>query len=82
MPWPKRYEVTIESATGTGPAIAYPVVTWLHQEKAIALAVVEHSRRFPESRIYEVAVKSLGPAGRDASGTVTVGGDLHDRYEF
>lgn len=80
--WPERYEVRIEPATGTGPTTTYPVLSWLHAEKAIAIAVAEHLRRHPESRIYDIVVRSLGPADRDASGTVSLGADLHDRYDF
>ena len=74
--------MTIETATGTGPKTTYPVLSWLHAEKAIAIAVAEHLRRHPQSQIYDLAVRTLGPAERDASGTVRLGGDLHDRYEF
>lgn len=82
LPWPERYEVALTSATGTGPDVSYAVLTWLHGEKAIAMAVAEHLRQYPESRIYDVVVKSLGLAERDEAGLVSLKGELHDRYEF
>jgi hypothetical protein len=62
--------------------MTYTVLTWLHERKAIVLAIEEHCRRWPKQSIYDVSVGHLGPAPRDYAGLVVVGDDLHDRYEF
>jgi len=73
--------------TNAGEAVNYRVVTWLSREKAVAIAVAAHLRRYsddqPSTRARDVEVTDLGPAGRAADGTVAVDRDeLIDRMEF
>lgn len=80
--WPQRYRVRIRLSSG-GSA-DHPVVTWLGEAKAIALAVAAHTRADPSGTPpYDVEVDDLGPAGRTADGTVALESrDLIDRMEF
>lgn len=70
--------------TRAGGSSRYGVVTWLSQEKAIALAVAAHLRRHPEGEaIYDVEVEDLGPVARDSQGAMLLElSDLTDRAEF
>ena len=83
LPWPERFGVTF-TAAGSGHTATYTVVTWLHERKAVFLALEEYRRRWPDERVFDVDVdvQSLGPAPRDERGLVSVNGDLHDRFEF
>ncbi|MGH9155948.1 MAG: hypothetical protein ACRD1K_08990 [Acidimicrobiales bacterium] len=67
-----------------GEPVAYSAVTWLAQEKAIALAVAAHLRRHPDGEeIYDVEVEDLGPVARDSQGAMVLErSDLTDRSEF
>lgn len=67
-----------------GGSVSYSVVTWLAQEKAIAMAVGAHLRRHPEGEeIYDIEVDDLGPVDRDAQGAMALErSDLTDRAEF
>lgn len=78
--WPVRYEVTLRSLEGGERKVQ--VLTWLGQEKAIAMAVADHVRTPEASQIYDVSVRELGPAPKAAIGVVEIGRDLHDRMEF
>jgi hypothetical protein len=82
LPWPERFAVEIRAVTGTGPEIEFTVVTWLHASKAVVLASEAYRRRYPNAHIYDVVVTPLGAAPRNSNGTVDVGTDLHDRFEF
>jgi hypothetical protein len=62
--------------------MSFTALTWLHSEKAVALAVQAYGQRYPEAPIYDVRVSPLGAAAKSATGTVEVGSDLLDRYEF
>ena len=79
-PWPVRYEVRVHSLQGQ--VRRHFVLTWLGREKAIALAVQHDESQRPEDRLYDVELDELGPAPRNADGTVDVAQDLHDRMEF
>lgn len=82
--WPQRYEVRVH--TRAGPIRAYPVVTWLGEEKAIALAVAAHVGFFAEGlsrEIADVEIDDQGQVGRTDNGTPALeGADLVDRLEF
>lgn len=78
-PWPVRYRVTLWSAPHE--SVGYDVVTWLYDEKAVALAVAAHLRTTGRTPA-DVTVEALGDAPADAKGLVAVGSDLHDRMEF
>jgi hypothetical protein len=83
--WPHRFRVTIH--TNGGAALTYPVVSWLSQEKAIAMAVFAHGRRYPDgqpsTRVRDVEVVDLGPVGRDSQGAMALDrSDILDRMEF
>lgn len=80
--WPKRFRVLVRPDPDT--AVSYAVVTWLAEEKAIAMAVAEHLRRHRDDEsIYDVEVEDLGPVSRDAGGAMLLEtGDLTDRSEF
>jgi hypothetical protein len=75
--WPVRYEARLHMVGGQ--VRRRSVLTWLGHEKAIALAVQAGAADGP---VYDVEVEELGPAPRNADGTVAVGEDLHDRMEF
>lgn len=58
------------------------MTSWQSKEKAIALAVAKHTMSGGKP-IYQVIVTCLGPAPRDASGSVDIpNGDLVDRMEW
>ena len=83
--WPHRFNVTIH--TRAGRAVTYPVVSWLYEEKATAIAVAAHQRTYPDSQsadaIAATTVTDLGPVSRNDDGTTALNStDLHDRYEF
>jgi len=83
--WPSRFRVTVR--TNSGEVIPYGVVTWLSQEKAIAIAVAAHVARHSPSpgpmSIRDVEVVELGPVGRTSEGKMVLErGDLTDRMEF
>lgn len=82
--WPHRFRVTIR--THAGGSVPYSVVTWLSQEKAVALAVAAHLRRNPGGHaagVHDVDVADLGPVGRNAEGAMALDrADLIDRAEF
>lgn len=80
--WPHRFRVTVH--TRQGATFPYSVVTWLSQEKAVAMAVGAHQRRHADGHeIYDITVDDLGPADRDARGAMAIArGDLTDRFEF
>lgn len=80
--WPQRFRVVIH--IGPDASIPYSVVTWLAEEKAIALAVAAHTRRYRETYVIDdVEVQDLGPAGRDEQGEIILDPkDLTDRREF
>lgn len=62
----------------------YTVVTWRSSEKAVAIAVLHHTRVHPEtaSRVCDVAVKIL-PVPRDDAGKLAIPPDaLVDRWEW
>lgn len=82
LSWPVRYLVTIEAVSGDRRT--YEVLTWLDQHKALALAVQEDTRRYPEGpdSLFSVTVSEVGPAPKTDRGTVDVGSDLLDRMEF
>jgi hypothetical protein len=83
LPWPERFSIAILPVKATGPAARYEVVTWLHAEKAIAIAVETYLRQNASARIYDVTVEHIGPARRREDGMVDVcEGDLADRYEW
>lgn len=77
--WPVRYEIRLQMLGGQ--VRRRWVVTWLGVEKAIALAV-QHAVGDDDGHLYDVEVEEVGPAPRNADGTVTIGEDLHDRLEF
>ena len=82
-PWPVVYEVTIYDLHKN--TYQYRVVTWLHADKAVALAAMHHSRKHPdfESRLYDIDVKDLGPTPRNSTGTAHMEDtDLTDRMEW
>ncbi|MGH3117439.1 MAG: hypothetical protein ACRDQ2_10075 [Gaiellales bacterium] len=70
--------------TRVGGSARYAVVTWLTEEKAIAMAVAAHLRRHPDGEeTYDVEVEDLGPVDRDAQGAMVLErSDLTDRAEF
>jgi len=81
--WPQRYQVRLQLRSGA--EVAIPVVTWLDQAKAIAMAVSHHVREDDDSERepYAVFVDDLGPVPRDAAGARRIErGDLVDRMEF
>ncbi len=83
--WPSRFRVAV--STNSGQVIAYPVVTWLSREKAIAIAVAAHTTRHgpgpgPMS-IRDLEVTELGAVGRSPEGKMMLDRrDLTDRMEF
>ena len=82
-PWPVVYEVTIYDLHKN--TYQYRVVTWLHADKAVALAAMHHSRKHPdfESRLYDIEVKDLGPTPHNSTGTAHMEDtDLTDRMEW
>jgi len=74
-------EVTLRSVDGQ--EWIYTALTFLGEPKAIAMATEVHVRwgRWP---IYSASAKVIGPAPRNADGTVGEGppGVLEDRMEF
>ena len=80
LSWPERFAVELRPVTGD--PVTYKVLTWLHDRKAIVLAVEAHRRRWPDCHVYDVSVVSLGKAPEDGRGLAEVGDDLFDRYEF
>lgn len=80
LAWPVRFEVTIRPSTG--PEEMYTVLTWLNEEKAVALARQRYLRSHPTATISSTEATPLGPAPRSANGTVDVGRDVLDRMEF
>ncbi len=78
--WPARYEVRVHALGGQVRRSS--VLTWLGHEKAIALALQHDRSAGGDERVYDVEVDELGPAPRNADGTISVGDDLHDRMEF
>lgn len=80
--WPERFRVLVR--IGPESTVPYTVVTWLAEEKAIAMAVTEHLRRHREaSGIYDVEVQDVGPVDRDARGAMVLErDDITDRTEF
>lgn len=66
--WPQRYRVRLRLQSGE--EVAIPVVTWLDEAKAIAMAVSHHVRGGEESERepYQVFVDDLGPVPQDAAG--------------
>lgn len=82
--WPETFEVTVH--TNGGGSNSYRVMTWRHEEKAVALAVAEHLRRHDQSevqsRISDVEVRDLGPAVRDSAGMPSIDDWLTDRMEW
>jgi len=84
LSWPERFAVTIVPLRGE--CSTYNVTTWLHERKAIALAVSAYETRHSgegEQRLYDVLVEPLGRAAADADGTVgPAKGDLADRMEW
>jgi hypothetical protein len=81
--WPVIYRVTLSTLGEEPTTVAYTVMTWLYEEKAVALAI-EAMRHFrPNGKVYDVAIEVVGPAAATATGTVDVtSADWHDRYEF
>lgn len=81
-PWPQRFRVRIH--IGPSAAIPYSVVTWHAAEKAVAIAVQSHLRRYADGgEIRDVEVEDLGPVGRDAHGAMLLEpADITDRSEF
>jgi hypothetical protein len=71
-----------ECTPSKGQVRGHSVLTWLGQEKAIALAVQHEESRRRDDRLYDVEATELGPAPRNANGTLDVAQDLHDRMEF
>ena len=83
LSWPERFLISIVPVHGTGPAASYAVVTWLHAEKAIAIAVETYLQAFEAARIYDVTVKPVGRAERAENGTMVIDEkDLTDRFEW
>lgn len=84
LSWPERFAVTI--VTVQGQPSRYTVTTWLHEHKAVALAVARHEARYSETsqgRLYDVQVERLGPAPRGEQGVVAPSrSDLIDRNEW
>lgn len=83
--WPHRFRVSIR--TNSGVTVAYHAVTWLSQEKAVAIAVMAHiGRHEPGSGpmgIHDVAVVDTGPVARAERGAMVLERtDLMDRMEF
>ena len=82
--WPETFEVTVH--TNGGASIPYRVMTWRHEEKAVALAVASHSHRHDQSevasRISDIEVRDLGPAARDSAGMPSIDDWLTDRMEW
>jgi hypothetical protein len=78
--WPVRFEVTIRPSAGQEET--YTVLTWLNEEKAVALASQRYLRLHPTATVSSTDVTPLGLAPRSADGTVDVGRDVHDRMEF
>lgn len=83
--WPTRFRVTVR--TNSGQAIPYMVVTWLSQEKAVAIAVTAHVTRHGPTpgpmSTRDVEIAELGPVGRTHDGKMMLErGDLTDRMEF
>ena len=82
--WPETFEVTVH--TNGGASIPYRVMTWRHEEKAVALAASAHFRQHDQSevaaRISDIEVRDLGPAPRDSAGMPSIDGSLTDRMEW
>jgi hypothetical protein len=67
----------------SGDERLYVVLTWLGQEKAIAIATrADIQWHSGTDGLYDLEIEEVGPAPRTASGTVELGSDLHDRMEF
>ncbi len=82
-PWPDLYKVVIK--TRSNNTYEYIVNTWLSEEKAIAIAVLENERRHGENienALYNVAVEKIGPAPKVDDVAHVSKGDLTDRWEF
>jgi hypothetical protein len=81
--WPVVYKVTLATQGPEQATVAYTVMTWLYEEKAVALAVEALYHFHPEAKVYDVAAEEVGPAAANADGTVDLASaDWHDRYEF
>jgi hypothetical protein len=84
LSWPERFSVTIVPLHGDPST--YTVTTWLHQLKAVALAVGAHESRYghdDDRRLYDVQVQALGRAPANPDGTVGPSRkDLADRMEW
>ncbi len=70
---PERFAVTITPA-GKTDGESVEVCTWLHEPKAVAMAVDHYRRRHPDARIYDVRVQPLGRAARNDDGTASLTG--------
>lgn len=82
--WPERYKVTVHNISG-GTANYY-VTTWLAENKAIALAAIEHENKYHKGLLmplYDVSVEDLGPAPKNSNGLAEMPeSDLGDRNEW
>lgn len=83
LSWPQRFHVSILPVKGTRPDASFEVVTWLHAEKAISIAIGAYQQQHKAARIYDVSVEHVGAAKRAEDGTVDIDkGDLVDRFEW
>jgi predicted metal-dependent HD superfamily phosphohydrolase len=84
LSWPERFAVTVVPQSAQPKT--YTVTTWLHELKAVALAVGRHQARQGEAdahRLYDVHVEALGPASAGADGVASANReDLIDRTEW
>jgi hypothetical protein len=82
--WPHRYVVSVSNISGG--IFKYKVTTWLNEKKAIALAAIEHEKRYgsdPKNSLYDLSVEDIGPSPSDPSGLAYIpDGDLGDMMEF
>ena len=82
-PHPVVYKVTLSCLLEEPPTVAYSVMTYLYQEKAVVLALEALRHDHPNWRVYDAAVEEVGPAGVAADGTVDLNSaDWFDRMEF
>lgn len=83
---PVRYEVKIEAVGGQ--EYCYRITTWLHAEKAVALASAAHEKAHPWrddhlAALFDVHVQELGEPDRTPQGLFSIhDGDLGDRNEW
>jgi hypothetical protein len=82
--WPFRYKITIK--TNNNSFFIYNVTTWFYEEKAIALAVAEHNKKYGniiETNIQNLSIEKIGELDKTTNGLADIPeGDIADRTEF